>query len=279
VIALREAAAIRVLVLAEKAADAAQVRRLLGDDFGACETSIRPETDVAEAERIRPGVVILAGATVATSQERCMALLQGSKAARARSFGTVVLCSQAETGLAFEQCRRGQFDDYVPFWPEMHDAHRLAMAVWGVGQRAAGRAARSLPRADGAAPAGALERPPSMVLVVEDDAVSATLIAEALGRQAYGIEFAANALEAIACLRCATPAAILMDVNLPGMDGLALTEWLKGDPGLAGIPVIMLTGDARRETIERSRSVGAAGFVVKPFSRESLIAKIAPFVH
>ena len=117
------------------------------------------------------------------------------------------------------------------------------------------------------------------VLVLADKAVATTLIADALGRQAYPVEFAANALEAIAWLRSGTPRAILTDVNLPGMDGLALTEWLKGGPELAGVPVIMLTGDARRESIERSRDVGAAGFVVKPFSRESLLAKIAPFVH
>ena len=277
--ARQDTAASRVLVLADKADDATQVRRLLGDDVAACEASIRPETDVAEAERLRPGVVVLAGATVATSQERCMALLQGSKAARVRAFGTVVLCSQAEAGAAFDHCRRGHFDDYVPFWPQPHDEHRLAMAVRNAGHRPARHAAQATGPAGGGAVAGAPERGRAVVLVVEDDAVATTLIAEALDRQAYDVEYAANALEAIAWMRAGTPTAILMDVNLPGMDGLALTEWLKGDPGLARVPVIMLTGDARRETIQRSREVGAAGFVVKPFSRESLLAKIAPFVH
>jgi two-component system chemotaxis response regulator CheY len=66
-----------------------------------------------------------------------------------------------------------------------------------------------------------------------------------------------------------------MDVNLPGMDGLALTEWLKAKPALAHIPVLMLTGEATRETIARSRAAGAADFIVKPFAREALLAKVA----
>ena len=69
-----------------------------------------------------------------------------------------------------------------------------------------------------------------------------------------------------------------MDINLPGMDGLALTQWLKASPTFAHIPVIMLTGEATRESIERSKAVGAADFIVKPFSREALLAKLSRVV-
>ena len=90
--------------------------------------------------------------------------------------------------------------------------------------------------------------------------------------------FAAESVEAFGKLEMARPAVILMDVNLPGLDGLGFTERLKAMPALAGIPVIMLTGEARRETLERSRMVGAASFIVKPFTRDSLIAKLAPYL-
>ena len=117
------------------------------------------------------------------------------------------------------------------------------------------------------------------VLVVEDDAFAAKLIAKALENQAFDLEHAASAPAVLTLLRTLRPRVILMDVNMPGMDGLALTEWLKASPTLAAIPVIMLTGDARRETIERSKAVGAAGFIVKPFTRDGLLAKLAPFVQ
>ncbi|MEO8524667.1 MAG: response regulator [Caldimonas sp.] len=63
------------------------------------------------------------------------------------------------------------------------------------------------------------------------------------------------------------------------MDGVALTEWLQSGPTYKQIPVIMLTGAARRETIERSMSAGAAGFIVKPFTRDNLLNKLARFVQ
>lgn len=120
--------------------------------------------------------------------------------------------------------------------------------------------------------------PRPLVVVVEDDAFAARLVAKALAPQAWDVEFAGDADSAQALLRRARPSLILMDVNLPGMDGLALTELLKATPAFADIPVLMLTGEARRETLERSRSAGAAGFIVKPFTRDGLIAKIAPFL-
>ena len=65
-----------------------------------------------------------------------------------------------------------------------------------------------------------------------------------------------------------------MDVNLPDTDGVTLTRKIKESPHLARIPILMLTGERRRETLTRSISAGAEGFVVKPFTREVLISKM-----
>jgi CheY-like chemotaxis protein len=62
------------------------------------------------------------------------------------------------------------------------------------------------------------------------------------------------------------------------MDGVALTEWPKASPTHSPTPVIMLTSDARRETIARSLNAGIAGFIVNP-SRAKGFAKLAPFVR
>ena len=69
-----------------------------------------------------------------------------------------------------------------------------------------------------------------------------------------------------------------MDVKLPGTDGVALTTLLKANPTLRDIPIVMLTSDATRETISRSISAGAAGFIVKPFDRAALLAKLSRYL-
>jgi CheY-like chemotaxis protein len=70
------------------------------------------------------------------------------------------------------------------------------------------------------------------------------------------------------------PDAILMDIRLPGIDGVSLTERLKASPALADIPIIMMSGDSRVETLVRSMEAGATAFVVKPFTRQSLTMKL-----
>jgi CheY-like chemotaxis protein len=74
------------------------------------------------------------------------------------------------------------------------------------------------------------------------------------------------------------PDLILMDVHLPDADGVTLTQTLKEHAELASVPVLMLTGDARRETLTKSLGAGAVGFIVKPFTRDSLLAKLDRFL-
>ncbi len=113
-----------------------------------------------------------------------------------------------------------------------------------------------------------------IVMVVDDDGLMQQLIRRALGSDTYDMLFANDGAAAMSLLRRSRPDVILMDVRLPGQDGVSLTQQLKATPQLASIPVIMLTGDARRETLVSSLEAGAAGFIVKPFTREALIAKL-----
>ena len=113
------------------------------------------------------------------------------------------------------------------------------------------------------------------LLIVDDDAFARKLIAKALVDQPYDLEFAEDGAAALRLLRRVRPQLILMDVRLPDMDGVALTRKLKAAPHLVDIPVLMLTGDARRETLANSVGAGASGFVVKPFTRDALLQQIA----
>jgi CheY-like chemotaxis protein len=117
-----------------------------------------------------------------------------------------------------------------------------------------------------------------VVMVVEDDEFARKLIGKALQDRDYDLVFAEDGAAAVGVLRRIRPDLILMDVNLPDTDGVALTGRIKAAPELSDIPVLMLTGEARRETLESSMGAGAAGFIVKPFTRESLLGKLDRFL-
>jgi CheY-like chemotaxis protein len=113
-----------------------------------------------------------------------------------------------------------------------------------------------------------------LLLVVEDDVPTQRLIARVLDSELYDALFVGDAIDALYNLKFWKPHVILMDVGLPGMDGVSLTQYLKATTHLANIPVIMMTGDSRNETLKKSVHAGARDFVAKPFTRETLMAKL-----
>jgi CheY-like chemotaxis protein len=156
----------------------------------------------------------------------------------------------------------------------------LARQSSALGVESANARARSLkdklePSLAGArALAEGLRRIRPVVMVVEDDEFARQLVGRTLDPESWEAVFANDGTEALSYLRRMRPDIILMDIRLPGMDGVSLTQRLKASPHLAGIPVIMMTGDARKETLASSMAAGAAAFVVKPFTRELLTAKL-----
>ncbi len=114
----------------------------------------------------------------------------------------------------------------------------------------------------------------ALVMIVDDDALVRTLIENALDPAIYDAVFAEDAAAAMNHLQKLRPDVILMDVRMPGLDGVGLTLRLKAVPSLARIPVVMMTGDARRQTLLDSMRAGATSFMVKPFTREGLLEKL-----
>ncbi len=109
------------------------------------------------------------------------------------------------------------------------------------------------------------------ILVVDDDAGIRDLLAEYLAQQGYVVDTARDGREMDACLARSRPALIVMDLMLPGEDGLGLTRRVKAE---AGCPVIMLS--ARGEDIDRivGLEVGADDYLAKPFNPRELLARI-----
>ena len=113
------------------------------------------------------------------------------------------------------------------------------------------------------------------ILVVDDNAQNLKLARILLGAEGYDVRTAVDAEEAIVVLDNFTPRLILMDLQLPGMDGLELTRRLKADPARRAILIIALTAYAMKGDEERARAAGCDGYVSKPIDTEALSTAIA----
>jgi CheY-like chemotaxis protein len=113
------------------------------------------------------------------------------------------------------------------------------------------------------------------ILVVEDNALQRKLLETILAAEDYEARFAADGAEAWRALGRTAPDLILLDLNLPDMSGWDLVKQLKSTARLSGIPVILMTGNGERSAVLRSRELGVADFVVKPFDRAALLGKLA----
>lgn len=123
---------------------------------------------------------------------------------------------------------------------------------------------------------GALaERVRPTVLVADDDEFQRKIVTRVLEAENYRVLSAGSGLETLSLLRKTRPELILMDVNMPALDGIETTRRLKAVPRLAGIPVIMITGNSEKTIVTESLKAGASGFLVKPFERDTLLAKVA----
>jgi two-component system cell cycle response regulator DivK len=112
------------------------------------------------------------------------------------------------------------------------------------------------------------------VLVVEDDPANMKLAVLLLRSAGYQVLQAVDAQGAIALARSAQPDLVLMDIRLPGMDGLAATRVLKQDALTRGIKIIAVTGLAMAGDAQRAIDAGCDGYLSKPVSYESFRATI-----
>lgn len=112
------------------------------------------------------------------------------------------------------------------------------------------------------------------ILVVEDNVANMKLAALLLRNAGHQVLAAADAESGLAAARAEHPDLVLMDLQLPGMDGLAATALLKADPATAAIPVIALTALAMKDDRARSLAAGCDGYIAKPLRYRELYALI-----
>ena len=120
--------------------------------------------------------------------------------------------------------------------------------------------------------------PPTPILIVDDNPSNTKLLAFLLTSKGYEIRTAASADEAIAVIAHWRTRLILMDIQLPGMDGLTLTRQLKADPATRDIAIIAATAYAMKGDEERALAAGCNGYLTKPIDTRRLPLDLERFL-
>jgi len=117
------------------------------------------------------------------------------------------------------------------------------------------------------------------ILYVEDNLDNRTLVRRILTAEGYTLIEAANATQAMEILNATRPDLILMDINMPDMDGYSLTAKIKGTPRFESTPIIALTANVMRGDRERSLEAGCDGYIQKPIDIDKLSDQIEHFLR
>jgi CheY-like chemotaxis protein len=116
------------------------------------------------------------------------------------------------------------------------------------------------------------------ILIVDDNAQNLKLARVVLANEGFDVHTASNAEDAVQLLRTVTPHLILMDIQLPGMDGLELTRRLRADPATRAVRVIALTAYAMKGDDEKAFAAGCDGYITKPIDVERLPVVVSSYL-
>ena len=117
------------------------------------------------------------------------------------------------------------------------------------------------------------------ILVVEDQEDNRQIIRDLLSATDYEIMEAESGEQALDAVAKQRPDLILMDIQLPGIDGYETTRRIKADPALRSIPIIAVTSYALSGEEQKARVAGCDAYVPKPYSPRQLLAKIRQYLH
>ena len=117
------------------------------------------------------------------------------------------------------------------------------------------------------------------ILIVDDNAANLKLARILLSSAGYTVRTATGAEEALVTLQQFAPRLILMDIQMPGVDGLALTRRLKSDPAMQCVKIIALTAYAMKGDDERALAAGCDGYIAKPIDTRTLPDVIASYLE
>lgn len=116
------------------------------------------------------------------------------------------------------------------------------------------------------------------ILYVEDDPNNRTLIRRILGAEGYAVYEAANASIAMETLKSLKPDLILMDINMPDVDGYTLTAKIRALPEMRDVPIVALTANVMKGDKDRSLQAGCDGYIQKPIDIDTISAQVQRFM-
>jgi two-component system cell cycle response regulator DivK len=116
------------------------------------------------------------------------------------------------------------------------------------------------------------------ILYIEDDFANRTLVKRVLEAEGYRVLEAEDGPQGIEVARRERPALILVDINMPGMDGYEVTARLKGLDELCVVPIIALTANVMMGDRERTLAAGCSGYIQKPIDVDRLPGQVAAFL-
>jgi CheY-like chemotaxis protein len=111
---------------------------------------------------------------------------------------------------------------------------------------------------------------PHKILIVEDNANNRSLFRDILTFHGYEVSVASDGKEGVALARALKPDLILMDIQMPGMDGMTAGGILKGDPATSGLKIVALTSFAMRGDQDKILAAGFDGYLSKPISTREM---------
>ena len=120
---------------------------------------------------------------------------------------------------------------------------------------------------------------PARILVVEDNEVNLMVFTDILSAAGYRVLAARTAEESFALAAAESPQLILMDIQLPGMDGLEAVKSLKANPATSAIPIVALTAHAMPSHRERALEAGCAGFIPKPIRSRNFREEVQGYLE
>src|SRR6056297_1085641 len=119
-----------------------------------------------------------------------------------------------------------------------------------------------------------LDNKPGKILVIDDDTYILDMIKNILEREGYQTQGVQSGKKALEVVKSSQPDLILLDINLPDMDGFKICKKIKSVEKSREVPVIFITGDSSRNSIQKSFEAGGADYVSKPFVIEEVLARI-----
>jgi CheY-like chemotaxis protein len=120
--------------------------------------------------------------------------------------------------------------------------------------------------------------PGPRILIVDDNIINLKLVSVLLADGGYDLRAAVNAEEALVLVRSFRPHLILLDLQLPDIDGLEVTRRLKADVDTSGILIVAVTAHAMKGDEEKARAVGADGYITKPLEPRQFRHAVASYL-